>query len=185
MAEIRKIPAGLNITCAIGDEVIIDIFVKENEEPLDISGWDLESENVFFEVIDATIGHVQLAFNQDASNSKLNRWFLRRAEPNPKRLIAGVVQFVLTSDSSTPNETFDLNIVESPELSLTVITGDKGATGPTGPQGEKGDKGDEGPNDIGGFPILITNIQEKDILQFNSEAWRNKPQEVLTDGGNF
>jgi hypothetical protein len=65
------------------------------------------------------------------------------------------------------------------------IQGEVGPTGPTGPQGDKGDKGDEGPNDIGGFPILITNIQEKDILQFNSEAWRNKPQESLTDGGNF
>ena len=82
--------------------------------------------------------------------------------------------------------TDDINVLRSKIVMFTAgRQGEQGIQGIQGDKGDKGDQGDDGPNDIGGFPILITNIQEKDILQFNSEAWRNKPQEALTDGGNF
>jgi len=129
MAEIKQLPAGLNVSCAIGDNVVLDIFVKEQDEPVNISTWVLESENVFLNVIDATIGHFQLTFNQEFSNSNAARWFVRRKTPKTKRILAGLIQFVLTTDEGTPNGSFDLNILETPELTLTVFTGDKGDTG--------------------------------------------------------
>ena len=38
---------------------------------------------------------------------------------------------------------------------------------------------------IGDFPVILTSAQENDVLQLKSWAWKNTPQEVLTDGGNF
>lgn len=61
------------------------------------------------------------------------------------------------------------------ELSLTNI-GIRGPIGPVGPAG---------PNEIGGLPVMLTDAQENDMLQVKSWAWRNVPQEALTDGGNF
>lgn len=67
------------------------------------------------------------------------------------------------------------------ELGLTTI----GIRGPQGPTGPIGPTGPPGPNNIGGFPVVISNAQEKDMLQLKSWEWRNIPQELLTDGGNF
>ena len=61
------------------------------------------------------------------------------------------------------------------ELSLTNI-GIRGPIGPVGPPG---------PNEIGGLPVMTDGLQENDMLQIKSWAWRNVPQEALTDGGNF
>lgn len=64
------------------------------------------------------------------------------------------------------------------ELGLTNI----GLQGPVGPQGPQGVPG---PNEIGGHPVVVTDAQSLDVLQFKTAAWRNLPQETLTDGGNF
>lgn len=64
------------------------------------------------------------------------------------------------------------------ELGLTNI-------GLRGPQGIQGPQGIPGPNEIGGYPVVLADAQEKDILQLKTAAWRNTPQETLTDGGNF
>lgn len=56
------------------------------------------------------------------------------------------------------------------------LKGEKGDIGPVGPAG---------PNTIGGFPIDVSGAQENDMLQLKSWAWKNTPQESLTDGGNF
>ena len=60
-------------------------------------------------------------------------------------------------------------------LGLTNI-GIRGPIGPVGPAG---------PNEIGGFPVMLESAQENDMLQLKSWAWKNTPQEALTDGGNF
>lgn len=60
-------------------------------------------------------------------------------------------------------------------LGLTNI-GIRGPIGPVGPAG---------PNEIGGFPVMLSSAQENDMLQLKSWAWKNTPQEALTDGGNF
>lgn len=67
------------------------------------------------------------------------------------------------------------------QVNLTAV----GIRGPQGLQGPQGPTGPPGPNEIGGWPVIVLNAQEKDMLQFRSWAWRNIPQELLTDGGNF
>lgn len=55
-----------------------------------------------------------------------------------------------------------------------------------GPQGIPGDIGGGG-NAIAilGYPVQLVDGQEDDLLSFTGSAWRNKPQEKVTDGGNF
>jgi len=42
-----------------------------------------------------------------------------------------------------------------------------------------------GATSIGDFPVILTSVQENDVLQMKSSTWKNTPQELLTDGGNF
>lgn len=53
--------------------------------------------------------------------------------------------------------------------------------------GSIGPKGDTGGATIGDRPVLITNLQGNDLLQFNQSqnAWINVPQTSITDGGTF
>lgn len=76
--------------------------------------------------------------------------------------------------------TVEVQPIDQPvvELGLTNI-------GLRGPQGIQGPQGVPGPNELGGFPVVLADAQEKDILQLKTAAWRNTPQEALTDGGNF
>lgn len=64
------------------------------------------------------------------------------------------------------------------EFGLTTI-------GLRGPQGIQGPVGPAGPNEIGGIPVELLNPQENDTLLLKTAAWRNTPQEAMTDGGNF
>lgn len=63
-------------------------------------------------------------------------------------------------------------VVEKPQISVTAV-------GPQGP------KGDDSNGMIGGYPVNLSNPQDFDVLQFQSQSWVNNPQTNLTDGGNF
>lgn len=51
--------------------------------------------------------------------------------------------------------------------------------GPQGPQGPPGNAS------IGGYDVNIEDVASGDVLAFSGSSWINKPQEQLTDGGNF
>lgn len=38
---------------------------------------------------------------------------------------------------------------------------------------------------IGGYGFDIDSLAAGDVLQFGGSAWRNTPQQQITDGGNF
>jgi|APGre2960657373_1045057.scaffolds.fasta_scaffold81715_1 hypothetical protein len=63
-------------------------------------------------------------------------------------------------------------IVDKP--SSNIISA--GAPGPRGPSGE---------STISGTAISISNLSANDLLSFNGNNWTNKPQDLLTEGGNF
>ncbi len=65
------------------------------------------------------------------------------------------------------------------QTSITLGLTNIGIRGPVGPVGPAG------PNEIGGFPVMVQDAAENDMLQLKSWAWKNTPQEALTDGGNF
>ena len=55
-----------------------------------------------------------------------------------------------------------------------------------GPKGDKGDFGDLALASIGDLgDVVLTNIQEGDILLYQSTKFVNQPKTTLTDGGNF
>ena len=63
-------------------------------------------------------------------------------------------------------------LTTKPQVSVTAV-------GPQGP------KGDDSNGKLGGYVVNLTNPQNLDVLQFQSQEWVNNPQANLTDGGNF
>ena len=49
----------------------------------------------------------------------------------------------------------------------------------------KGDPGPPGGALIGGHPAAIHNAEVGDVLSFTGDAWTNRSQGDVTDGGNF
>jgi hypothetical protein len=47
------------------------------------------------------------------------------------------------------------------------------------------DRGIPGPNELGGYPVVITNAQQSDLIMFKTGNWVNINQLSVTDGGNF
>lgn len=40
-------------------------------------------------------------------------------------------------------------------------------------------------NLIAGYPVVMSNIQYRDVVMFGSNAWNNVNQTEITDGGNY
>lgn len=49
----------------------------------------------------------------------------------------------------------------------------------------RGIAGPPGPNDIGGYPINVSGLNNYDALMFLNNEWTNVPQTEIADGGNF
>jgi hypothetical protein len=49
----------------------------------------------------------------------------------------------------------------------------------------QGIQGIQGISTIGGFGFAISDLQIKDVLRFEGEAWQNTSQKDISDGGNF
>jgi hypothetical protein len=77
---------------------------------------------------------------------------------------------------STLGSTVNLQVTPTPTQTITVSRGLVGPSGPAGPAG---------PNTIGGYPINMSNVQERDVVMFGTGAWTNVPQTEIADGGNF
>lgn len=48
-----------------------------------------------------------------------------------------------------------------------------------------GKQGPPGVSSISGNGFRIENLQDYDMLRYVNQRWRNIPQSVVTDGGNF
>lgn len=75
----------------------------------------------------------------------------------------------------TPQQPIQVQV--TPVASQTIQI-NRGLVGPAGPPG---------PNEIGGYPISTSSIQNYDALMFRSTlgAWTNINQTEISDGGNF
>lgn len=49
----------------------------------------------------------------------------------------------------------------------------------------RGVQGQPGNNNIAGYPVVMANIQQKDVIMFGVNEWNNVPQTEIADGGNF
>lgn len=84
----------------------------------------------------------------------------------------------ITNDSGVSVDIINQDAVTI-ELNLAMA-------GPIGPQGEQGPQGDPGPdNVIAGYPVVLDDLTQYDVLAFNNNSFTNRKQIELTDGGNF
>lgn len=84
----------------------------------------------------------------------------------------------ITNDSGVSVDIINQDAVAI-ELNLAMA-------GPQGPQGEQGPQGDPGPdNVIAGYPVVLDDLTQYDVLAFNNNSFTNRKQIELTDGGNF
>jgi hypothetical protein len=49
----------------------------------------------------------------------------------------------------------------------------------------RGVSGRDGGDFIGGYPVVMSNIQYRDVVMFGSGEWNNVNQTEISDGGNF
>jgi hypothetical protein len=49
----------------------------------------------------------------------------------------------------------------------------------------RGVQGPSGADKIGGYPVVITDANQYDVLMFGVGEWVNTPQTEIADGGNF
>jgi len=70
-------------------------------------------------------------------------------------------------------------VEKQPPQKIDVI-----ARGPQGVSGPPGN-GSGDATSILGFPVRLSDGQPEDLLEFTGSEWVNKPQNDVTDGGNF
>jgi hypothetical protein len=49
----------------------------------------------------------------------------------------------------------------------------------------RGVAGRDGGDRIAGFPVVMSNIQYRDVVMFGTNQWNNVNQTEISDGGNF
>ena len=49
----------------------------------------------------------------------------------------------------------------------------------------RGVAGRDGGDFIGGYPVVMSSIQPRDVVMFGSGEWNNVNQTEISDGGNF
>lgn len=49
----------------------------------------------------------------------------------------------------------------------------------------RGVQGPSGNDNIAGYPVVMSNIQPRDVVMFGSNQWNNVNQLEIADGGNF
>ena len=49
----------------------------------------------------------------------------------------------------------------------------------------RGVAGRDGGDYIGGYPVVMSSIQPRDVVMFGSNEWNNVSQTEISDGGNF
>lgn len=83
----------------------------------------------------------------------------------------------------TNNSGVSVDIINQDAVTIEV---NLAMAGPQGPKGDKGDKGDPGTdNIIAGYPVVLNDLTQYDVLSFIDNSFTNRKQIELTDGGNF
>lgn len=62
----------------------------------------------------------------------------------------------------------------------TSVQASAGGVGPQGPPGPAGSNALANLTDVS-----VSNVAAGDILRYSDSAWRNRPEHLLIDGGNF
>ena len=90
---------------------------------------------------------------------------------------------------TVPSNT-NVNVENANNLSVNVTTGNninlEVIPTPTQVvQINRGVAGRDGGDYIGGYPVVMADIQPRDVVMFGVNQWNNVPQTEISDGGNF
>lgn len=91
--------------------------------------------------------------------------------------------------SAVPSNT-NVNVQDGNNLSVNVQGGNKVNVEVTPVpkqviQINRGVSGPSGNDNIAGYPVVMANIQQRDVIMFGTNQWNNVPQTEIADGGNF
>lgn len=91
--------------------------------------------------------------------------------------------------SAVPNNT-NVSVQDANNLTVNVQGGNKVnvEVTPVAKQVVQINRGVQGPsgNDkIAGYPVVMADIKQRDVIMFGSNQWNNVPQTEISDGGNF
>jgi hypothetical protein len=90
---------------------------------------------------------------------------------------------------TVPSNT-NVNVENANNLSVNVTTGNninlEVIPTPTQVvQINRGVAGRDGGDYIGGYPVVMSSIQPRDVVMFGTNQWNNVNQTEISDGGNF
>jgi hypothetical protein len=90
---------------------------------------------------------------------------------------------------TVPSNT-NVNVENANNLSVNVTTGNninlEVIPTPTQVvQINRGVAGRDGGDYIGGYPVVMSSIQPRDVVMFGTGQWNNVNQTEISDGGNF
>jgi hypothetical protein len=91
--------------------------------------------------------------------------------------------------SAVPSST-TVNVQDANNLTVNVQGGNKVNVEVTPVakqvvQINRGVQGPSGSDKIAGYPVVMSNIQRRDVVMFGVNEWNNVPQTEISDGGNF
>lgn len=91
--------------------------------------------------------------------------------------------------SAVPSNT-NVNVQDANNLTVNVQGGNKVnvEVKPTAKQVvqiNRGVAGRDGGDRIAGYPVVMSDIQRRDVVMFGVNEWNNVPQTEISDGGNF
>lgn len=75
--------------------------------------------------------------------------------------------------------------IETQQQRKVSSVGVQGPAGIPGTVGATGVQGPSGGNFIGGYPVIMSGLQTRDVVMFGTNQWNNVSQTEISDGGNY
>lgn len=117
MAEIRQLPARLNVVRAPENQFVLLVTVTDsNIAPIDVSAWQFDGDNIQTSIVDGPAGKVAVQLVSSLPGTAA--WGLRRTAPEPLTLLAGSDR--VTNQTQRFVEDAKLTFDLSENLCLTV-----------------------------------------------------------------
>ena len=136
MAKIVRLPGSVNLDVGVADLLTVAVFIQQDEQPVDVSGWTFAINNAELNIVDAAQGHLQLIFQSDRPVTQ--RWSLTRTSFPEKRLLTGCTRYLRTGAPSTQGTTIQVTLTDTAEVIVDLLDVAEGPQGPTGPIGPTG-----------------------------------------------
>ena len=128
MAELRALPARLDLVRPPGDDFTVQVTVTDDGTPVDISGWTLSGDGCDVAVSDGPAGVFTVTPTAEPVGSR--RWTVRRTAPDVRTVLSGSDRVSEQADRTTTPIAVELQLVDGTPVVLDITQ-----SGPPGPPG--------------------------------------------------